>query len=121
MDKKIEKDLKNKLEKERKRLIRELKFFARKDKKIKGNWLTKFPFLGIDRSHKDEAAEEIEQYDNLLPIEHALEERLRDIDEALEKMKRGRYGWCDNCKKEIKIERLKAVPEAKLCLKCGKK
>lgn len=121
MDKALQKQLQKKLEKEKKKLTRELKFFAKKDPKIKGNWKTRFPFFGVSRSYKDESAEKIEAYENLLPVEHALELRLKDIEDALEKIKKGGYGKCDNCHKEIEKERLEIVPEAKLCLDCSKK
>ncbi len=115
------KKYKKQLEKEKKRLTKELNSFARRDKKIKGNWLTKFPLLGNDRSHKDENAEEIETYGSLLSVEYTLEERLKKINQALEKIKKNKYGICDNCKKEIEAKRLKVVPEATRCIKCGKK
>lgn len=120
MDKKTQKQLKKKLEAEKKKLMRELKSFAKKDPKIKGNWLTRFPLFGADRSHPDEKAEEREDYENLLPVEHALETRLKDIEEALGRIKKQTYGKCVNCGKEIKIKRLEIVPEAKLCSKCGR-
>ena len=120
MDKKLQKELKDKLDAEKKRLTKDLSFFAKKDPKIKGNWLTYFPILGSSRSHVDESAEEIEEYEKLLPLEHDLELRLKDIDEALGNIKKKSYGQCSNCSKKIEIKRLQVVPEAKLCLKCGK-
>jgi len=45
-------------------------------------------------------------------------EVLADIDEALEKLGNGTYGKCESCGLEIAMERLEAVPYAKLCLKC---
>lgn len=120
MDKKLQKELKVKLEAEKERLTKDLSFFAKKDPKIKGNWLTKFPFFGTNRSHQDETAEKIEEYEKLLPLEHDLELRLKDIDEALDKIKSNSYGNCSNCNKEIETKRLQAVPEAKFCLECGK-
>jgi DnaK suppressor protein len=121
MDKDLLKQQEERLEEEKKKLTKELKFFAKKDPKLKGNWRTRFPFFGLSRSHKDESAEEIEEYENLLPVEHSLELRLKDIEDALEKIKKGNYGQCEKCKKEIESKRLKVVPEARLCLKCGKK
>ncbi|MBU1136817.1 TraR/DksA C4-type zinc finger protein [Patescibacteria group bacterium] len=121
MDKKLEKQLKEKLEAEKKRLTNDLGSFARKDPKIKRNWITRFPFLGLNRSHPDENAEEIEEYENLLPVEYVLEIRLKNIEEALEKIEKGTYGKCEACGKEIEIKRLKVISEAKLCLACGKK
>jgi DnaK suppressor protein len=45
-------------------------------------------------------------------------EALEDIDEALEKLGKGTYGTCESCGQPIAMERLEAVPHAKLCLKC---
>ena len=43
---------------------------------------------------------------------------LNRIDEALCKIAEGTYGVCENCSKLISFKRLKAVPSAKLCIKC---
>ncbi len=120
MNEKIKEQFKKKLEEEKKKLTKEISSFARKDPKRKGNWLTNLPFLGNDRSHMDESAERIEAYESLLPIEHTLELRLKDIDDALEKIKDNSYGKCEKCNKEIESKRLEIVPEARLCLKCGR-
>lgn len=120
MDKQLQEKLRKKLEADKDKLTKELKSFAQKDSRLKGNWLTRFPFFGLGRSHKDENAEEIEEYENLLPIEYALELRLKDIDDALIKIQENRYGQCEKCKKEIEPERLEIVPEARLCSKCSK-
>ena len=45
-------------------------------------------------------------------------ERLLAIDEALEKLREGTYGVCEECGDEIGPERLKAMPLAKLCVPC---
>ena len=120
MDAKIKEKLKKKLEEEKKKLTKEISSFAKKDPKKEGNWLTNLPFLGNDRSHVDESAERIESYESLLPIEHTLELRLKDIEKALGKISGDDYGKCEKCNKEIRIERLKIVPEARLCSECGK-
>ena len=118
MDEKIQKQLKKKLEIEKKRLTKELSLFAKKDSRVKGNWRTRFPFFGLQR---DENAEEIEAYENLLPIEHSVELRLKDVNIALKKIEKGKYGKCEKCKKEIEQKRLMVVPEARLCISCGRK
>jgi DnaK suppressor protein len=46
------------------------------------------------------------------------QELLNRIDEALTKFKDGTYGVCEACNKKITLKRLKAVPYAKLCIKC---
>ena len=43
------------------------------------------------------------------------------IDEALERMREGCYGDCDNCEKPIPLARLQAVPYATMCIDCQRK
>jgi DnaK suppressor protein len=115
------KEIEEKLKEEKKSVETELKKFAKKDKKLKGDWDTKFPdFDGnTSGSHKLELeADEVQEYVTLLPIEHSLEKRLQRINKALEKIKKGRFGKCEKCKKPIAERRLKAHPSAELCTKC---
>jgi len=125
MEKKILNELKKKLEAEKVLLEKDLLKFADKDKKIPYDYDTRFPELDVAArpSASDENATEIDNYGNLLAVEHALELRLQEVGEALEKIKKndGSYGKCENCEGEIKIERLKANPAAKTCLKCTNK
>jgi DnaK suppressor protein len=118
---KLIQNLKSNLEEEKKSLEEELKKFAEKDKKLEGDWDTRFPHFNggeVGSAALEKAADEIEEYSTLLPIEYALETRLRNINLALKKIKRAKYGICEKCKKEIEIERLKVYPEARTCLKC---
>jgi DnaK suppressor protein len=55
-----------------------------------------------------------------LPIEYSLELKLKDVNLALEKMKKGTYGICEKCQKRIKEERLKIYPVVQYCLNCKK-
>ena len=109
-------ELKQKLEKEKTILEEELKKFAEKDEKLPGDWDTRYP--NFNGGHIEEAADEVEAYGNLLPVEHSLELKLKNIGEALEKIKKGKYGKCEKCEKEIDEERLKISPESKFCQKC---
>lgn len=43
---------------------------------------------------------------------------LYEVDEALRRIKEGKFGLCQQCKKSIKHKRLEAVPYARLCIKC---
>ncbi|MDD3098541.1 MAG: TraR/DksA C4-type zinc finger protein [Candidatus Pacebacteria bacterium] len=121
MDKKIITELKKKLEQEKVLLKEDLLKFADKDKKLPDDYDTRFPNLGERSSAPDENAEEVETYENLLAIEYALESRLKEVNEALEKINNNNYGHCDICKKNIETDRLKANPAAKLCFSCAKK
>ena len=119
MEQKLQKQFQKQLEKGKKQLTNDLRNFAQKDPKLKGDWDTRFPRFDIHRSDKNERADAVERYESLLPIEHALELRLKDIEKALEKIKKAAYGKCEKCKKEIELKRLEACPEAKWCIKCA--
>jgi len=124
MDKKLIAELKQKLESEKASVEKELKKFAKEDTKLKGNWDTRFPkFNGGEAGSAalEKAADEVEEYATLLPIEYSLETKLNNINLALEKIEKGKYGICEKCGKEIETERLKIYPEARFCLKCTPK
>ena len=46
---------------------------------------------------------------------------IRKIKESLEDIKNGTYGICESCGGDISIERLKARPVARHCIKCKRK
>jgi len=119
MDKKIVEELKGKLEEGKNSLQKELESFAKKDDVPKGDWETKYP--NRENGSMEEEADEMQEYDNLLSLEHSLELKLKDVNKALEKIAEGKYGICEKCGKEIGEERLRACPEAKTCLKCHEK
>lgn len=43
------------------------------------------------------------------------------IKKSLLNLKKGTYGKCENCGKEIEAARLEALPTATICLSCSKK
>ena len=55
-------------------------------------------------------------------VEHQLgfseSKLLEKIEYALTRLDEGSYGICDNCGKQINIERLKAKPSVSLCINC---
>ncbi len=119
MDKKLAEELKQTLENEKVSLTTQLKSFAKKDDSPKGDWETTYP--NRENGSMEEEADEVQEYGNMLPVEHSLELKLRDVNIALEKINSGKgYGICEKCGAEIKPERLKAVPEARLCMKHNK-
>jgi DnaK suppressor protein len=117
MKKELVLKLKEKLEKEKSSLEKELEGFAEKDERIKGDWDTKYP--RTSGGSLEEAADEVEEYGNLLPVEHSLELRLKNINRALEKIKEGDYGKCEKCGKKISEQRLKVHPSSLYCKKCS--
>jgi len=48
-----------------------------------------------------------------------LQEKIASLEEALEKARAGRYGICEVCGQPIDPERLKILPDTKLCVNCA--
>lgn len=121
------KEQKDKLLLEKETLETELKSFASPDKKIKGDWDTKFPTFGDNESGNegegslDSEADEVEQYESQIAVEHQLEKRLQNINDALKKFENNTYGLCESCHQPINPDRLKVAPEAKMCMTCENK
>lgn len=123
MDKNLFKELKEKLEKEKLAIEQELQKFADKDDNPKGDWDTKFPHLENNASGgsaMETEADEVEEYERRLPIEHSLELKLTNINSALEKIGKNKYGLCEKCGKKIGEARLETIPEARFCQKDNK-
>ncbi|MFZ2193570.1 MAG: TraR/DksA C4-type zinc finger protein [Candidatus Moraniibacteriota bacterium] len=115
MEKNILDELKELLTKEKAELEKSLGRIARPIDKERGDYETNFENIGSDR---EDNATEVEEYTENLPVEITLEKNLQEIISALDRMEKGTYGFCDNCQKEIDIERLRANPSAKTCIKC---
>ena len=62
-------------------------------------------------------------YDREFSLGLASNERtfIYELDDALKKIEDGTYGVCEDCKAPISKTRLKAVPYARLCIKCQEK
>ena len=115
MDKKIIEKIKKDLLARKKQVEGDLKSFTKKDAHEKDEHHVKFPNYG-DKS--DENVQEIDEYTTNLATEKVLESALRDIDNALERIKKGAYGICKYCKQEIGEKRLLARPVANTCMAC---
>jgi len=120
MNKKTLQQLEEKLKEQKTILEKELKVFAKKDKKLEGDWDTRYPQMEKEAggTSQESEADEVEEYESLISVEHNLEKRLQGVNNALERIKKGKYGVCVKCKKEISIARLKAFPAAETCKKC---
>lgn len=112
--------IKIKLEAEKDLIENELKKIAVPNEKIPGDWQSKFPYGNSDSgtASLERQADEVEEYTTRLPLERNLEIKLASVNKALEKIKKGTYGICDNCGKAIPAERLEIFPQANLCVDC---
>jgi RNA polymerase-binding transcription factor DksA len=66
----------------------------------------------------DSTSDRIEEITTNESILETLEERLREINTALEKIEKGNFGICDICKKDIEHDKLKANPATTRCMSC---
>lgn len=116
LDQSVFNELKQKLLDEKQKLEKELSAFAVRDPKMKGDWDTRFPKMGeksdFSSGALEERADEIEEYATELSSEYALESRLKEINDALERMEKGTYGQCEKCGGDVSLERLRANPAA---------
>ncbi|OGZ62120.1 MAG: hypothetical protein A3H51_03160 [Candidatus Spechtbacteria bacterium RIFCSPLOWO2_02_FULL_38_8] len=99
-------------------LEKELEKIAKRDPNQEGNWDTVFLNFEPNEFDEEESADEVQEYVNRLPVEHALELRLKETNKALDRIKNNTYGKCKNCEDDIPQKRLKILPETEICLKC---
>jgi DnaK suppressor protein len=43
---------------------------------------------------------------------------MADVGHALERLDKDTYGWCESCGVPVPVERLEAIPWARLCVAC---
>lgn len=118
MDKKTFKQIEKKLLERKKTIEEELKQFTKPDKHTKDEYSTVFPEFG---DKEDENVAEVATFSDNLPLEKNLEDSLRDINEALKRIKNGTYGICKYCHKPIDAQRLLVRPVSSACVACKKK
>jgi DnaK suppressor protein len=73
-----------------------------------------------DREAQDLADKAANSYTKELLFSKSSSDRqfLQMIEEALERIKDGTFGECENCEEPIGTRRIKAVPWARLCIRC---
>jgi RNA polymerase-binding protein DksA len=64
-----------------------------------------------------------DNYDREFSLGIASSERqfLYELDDAMKRIEDGTFGLCEDCKSLISKSRLKAIPHARLCVKCQEK
>ncbi len=87
-------------------------------------------YFDIERAFETDSVGELSRYDNhpadtatdlyerekdIALVEHA-EKEIKDIDHALANIEKGTYGKCEQCGKDIPVERLQALPTATHCI-----
>ena len=99
-------------------LENELSAFADKSPTDKDDYNARFPDLG-DKA--DENAAEVAEYSKNLTLEDTLERALQDVNKALKRLEKEKYGICQYCSEPINEKRLLARPVSSSCIECKKK
>ena len=111
LSKKLQKSLLETLLKEEKKLLRQIDDLKKSD-----------PFAdpehATDNAAVDTDVREQVGHDTIEAVIKDLQKKLEDIEIALEKMKKGKYGFCERCGKQIAVSRLKILPEARYDVDC---
>ena len=108
-------DISKKLEEERNLLMTELKKIGLRDPKTKEWEATPEEQIGPE-SDENDLADRFEDYEERTALVGPLEGRLNEIDSAIAKLKKGKYGICEVCKKPIEPKRLNANVSARTCI-----
>jgi DnaK suppressor protein len=72
----------------------------------------------VDPADPEDLASDLVEHEMALSRIQELENRLKVIDEALQKVSQGTYGICERCGESIDPARLEVVPETTLCIGC---
>jgi len=114
LTKKLQKNLQELLEKEVKKLQKQIEDLKKND-----------PFAdpehATDNAAVDTDVREQVGHDTIEAEIKALQRKLSDINLALQKMKKGKYGMCERCGLAIPVARLKLLPEARYDVDCEQK
>jgi DnaK suppressor protein len=56
-----------------------------------------------------------------LALREKIEQRVEQLEDALERLDKGDYGICESCGRPIDPGRLEVLPRTSLCIKCARK
>ena len=118
MNKQLIAEMKLVLEAQKNKLEEELRGFTNENSQSNGGFATSFPKYG---DKEDDNAAEVATFTDNLSLEKTLEANLRDVNQALSRIKENTYGVCKYCHNEIDERRLRARPESGSCMSCKSK
>ncbi len=79
------------------------------------------PVADVSGSYDDDlvdVATETFEREKGLALESSVQGMLQMVEDALRRARSGQYGVCDGCGRPIDVNRLRAIPYARLCIKC---
>lgn len=106
--------IKKHLEEEKKRLVKRISELSTQDP-------FNDPDRTIDNAASDTEANEESNHDRMSALIDELKLQQAAVDQALDRITSGTYGFCVSCGVMIDTDRLNALPTATLCLACEAK
>ncbi len=110
--------LKDLLLKEQERLIEAMSTIGQLGDMVSGHWETHTDTSENKELEPDALADKYEEEATNEGVLETLEERLKEVTEALNRIETGKFGVCAKCGKSIEEEKLEANPAATTCLSC---
>lgn len=118
MNKKELRHFEDRLLEERAKLLKELGYFE--DKIFMNSQRDAAGDLSAYSVHMADQASDAQEREKAYHLASSEGRLLYHIDEALDRLRKGAYGLCQECGKKIRKSRLEIVPHARLCIECKK-
>lgn len=116
MDREKMEYFKDKLIKEKKRVLKSLN---QKTSEEYGSIDMYYTELSGFDNHPGDIGTEVFFMEQDKGFKNQLDNTLEEIDASLQDIRNGNYGICDSCEKDIHSERLEIIPYAKTCIECS--
>jgi len=81
-----------------------------------GDWEPDAKEVDVNASDEADIADNINAYESNTALLKQFEVQYNDVKRALERIKKGTYGFCEVCKKPIEAKKLNANPATHTCL-----
>jgi RNA polymerase-binding transcription factor DksA len=108
---------KKKLEEELLVVEKGLNDVGRKNPDNKADWEAEPANMDIDNADLNEVADKIEEYEGNTAVLKDLEIRYNEIKDALSRIEKNEFGFCEVCRAPVEEDRLVANPAAPTCKK----
>jgi DnaK suppressor protein len=73
-----------------------------------------------DQYAEDDVSRWEEQEEVAIALLTVEDDQLTECRRALDRIRRGTFGKCEHCRKPMSKDRLKALPYARLCIRCAR-
>ena len=117
MNKKDLENFKKKLLDEKAELETELSAIGEKSSGSKNGWEASTRDMEVDTADENEVADKLEEYEGNAGILSQLDGQLNEVNAALDRIEKDKYGICEKCGKPIEKDRLEANPSARFSIK----